>query len=94
MFCIKLESTYRHRWAVYCEVNEITHCDPYELRHTFVSMMKRLPEGELKDLVGHSQDMDTFGVYGHAFGSDAEDTAQAVNGVLFKILNPKSKDNS
>ena len=93
VFCIKSESTYRHRWAVYCEVNEITRCDPYELRHTFVSMMKRLPEGELKDLVGHSQDMDTFGVYGHAFGSDAEDTAQAVNGVLFKILNPKSKDN-
>lgn len=53
-------------------------------------MMKRLPEGELKQLVGHSKDMDTFGVYGHAFGSDAEDTAQAVNGVLFKILNPES----
>ena len=91
VFCIKSESTYRHRWALYCNSNGINPCTPYELRHTFVSMMKRLPEGELKQLVGHSKDMDTFGVYGHAFGSDAEDTAQAVNGVLFKILNPESR---
>ena len=91
VFCIKSESTYRHRWALYCSSNGINPCTPYELRHTFVSMMKRLPEGELKQLVGHSKDMDTFGVYGHAFGSDAEDTAQAVNGVLFKILNPESR---
>lgn len=91
VFCIKSESTYRHRWALYCSSNGINPCTPYELRHTFVSMMKRLPEGELKQLVGHSKDMDTFGIYGHAFGSDAEDTAQAVNGVLFKILNPESR---
>ena len=30
----------------------------------------------MKGLVGHSQDMDTFGVYGHTLSGDAENTAQ------------------
>ena len=45
----------------------------YELRHTFVSVVKTLPAGEVKGLVGHSQDMDTFGVYGHTLTGEAEE---------------------
>ena len=86
VLCIKSESTYRHRWALYCNSNGINPCTPYELRHTFVSMMKRLPEGELKQLVGHSKDMDTFGVYAHTLAGDAENTARAVNGVFLRVL--------
>lgn len=36
------------------------------------SKVKELPAGEVKGLVGHSQSMDTFGIYGHALqGEDA-----------------------
>ena len=71
---------------VYCKTNGLTPCTPYELRHTFVSVVKTLPAGEVKQLVGHSQDMDTFGVYGHALTGDDETTAQAVNGVFLRVL--------
>lgn len=86
VFCISREKTYYNRWRVYCEVNGIKPCSLYELRHTFVSVVKTLPAGEVKSLVGHSQDMDTFGVYGHALAGDGEATAQAVNGVFVQVL--------
>lgn len=86
VFCITREKTYYTRWKAYCCANSLTPCTLYELRHTFVSVVKTLPAGEVKPLVGHSQDMDTFGVYGHALTGDAENTAQAVNGVFLRIL--------
>ena len=64
VFCIMREKTYYSRWKAYCKANGLTPCSLYELRHTFVSVVKTLPAGEVKGLVGHSQDMDTFGVYG------------------------------
>lgn len=64
----------------------MTPCSLYELRHTFVSVVKTLPAGEVKDLVGHSEDMDTFGVYAHTPAGDAENTARAVNGVFLRVL--------
>ena len=87
VFCIVSEKYYYHRWRVYCKVNNLTPCSPYELRHTFVSVVKTLPAGEIKPLVGHSEDMDTFGIYGHTLTGDAENTAQAVNGVFLRLLN-------
>ena len=75
-----------YRWRIYCRVNELQAVSPYELRHTFVSVVKTLPAGEVKPLVGHSADMDTFGVYGHALTGDAENTAQAVNSVFLRVL--------
>lgn len=51
-----------------------------------MSVVKTLPAGEVKQLVGHSQDMDTFGIYGHALTGDDETTAQAVNGVFLRVL--------
>ena len=73
VFCLKSEAYYYKRWQVYCRVNEIPTVSAYEMRHTFVSVAKKLPAGEVKDLVGHSEDMDTFGVYGHALtGEDTE----------------------
>lgn len=77
---------YYYRWRIYCRVNELQAVSPYELRHTFVSVVKTLPAGEVKPLVGHSTDMDTFGVYGHALTGDAENTAQAVNSVFLRVL--------
>lgn len=86
VFCITSERYYYHRWRVYCETNGLAPCSPYELRHTFVSVVKTLPAGEVKPLVGHSEDMDTFGIYGHALTGDAENTARAVNGVFLRLL--------
>lgn len=86
VFCITSEKYYYHRWRVYCQTNDLLICSPYELRHTFVSVVKTLPAGEIKPLVGHSEDMDTFGVYGHALTGDAENTARAVNGVFLRLL--------
>ena len=86
VFCISSEPYYRDRWQAYCRANGILPTTAYELRHTFVSVAKTLPEGEVKGLVGHSQDMDTFGVYGHTLSGDAENTAQAVNAAFDKLL--------
>lgn len=45
---------------------------PYCLRHTFISLIKYdVPEQMIKNIVGHSVKMDTFGTYGHAV--DGED---------------------
>ena len=86
VFCILTEYNYYWRWKVYCKANGLTEVTPYELRHTFVSVVKTLPAGEVKGLVGHSLDMDTFGVYGHVLTGEAEATAEAVNGTFLKIL--------
>ena len=67
-------------------MNDIPPVSAYEMRHTFVSVAKKLPAGEVKDLVGHSEDMDTFGVYGHALTGEDTETAQAVNGMFLKLL--------
>ena len=87
VFCILTEYNYYWRWKVYCKANGLTVVTPYELRHTFVSVVKTLSAGEVKGLVGHSLDMDTFGVYGHALTGEAEATAEAVEGTFLKILN-------
>ncbi len=59
--------------------NNIGAVTPYELRHTFVSVMKTLPAGEVKELVGHSMNMDTFGTYAHYLDGNDERTAQSVS---------------
>lgn len=81
------ERTYYDRWKKYREHNGIkTPVCPYELRHTFVSIVKSLPEGHLKQLVGHSKDMDTYGVYSHDFGNDRAATAMMVQGIFDKVI--------
>ena len=89
VFEIQAEQHYYDRWRIYCRVNEIPPTSVYELRHTFVSVAKTLPAGEVKELVGHSEDMDTFGQYGHALTGDAETTAKAVNNVFAQLLSPE-----
>lgn len=86
VFHITSEPHYYRRWKTYCTANGLTPCSLYELRHTFVSVVKTLPAGEVKGLVGHSEDMDTFGVYAHTLAGDAENTARAVNGVFLRVL--------
>ena len=52
----------------------------YSLRHTFITMMKNvLPEQAIKDIVGHSVSMDTFGTYGHIQDGEDRKTAQVID---------------
>lgn len=79
-------SDYRKQWICYCESNGIQYVSPYELRHTYVSAVKVLPEGMVKGLVGHSRSMDTFGVYGHALEGDDDLVASKVAEVFARLL--------
>ena len=89
VFQIQAEQHYYDRWCIFCRVNDIPHVSAYELRHTFVSVVKTLPAGEVKTLVGHSQTVDTFGIYSHALTGEDAETAQAVNDMFLKLLHPE-----
>ena len=52
----------------------------YSLRHTFITMMKNvLPEQAIKDIVGHSVSMDTFGTYGHILDGEDREVAKVID---------------
>lgn len=52
----------------------------YSLRHTFISIMKNvMPEQTIKDIVGHSVSMDTFGAYGHILDTESREAAQVID---------------
>ena len=52
----------------------------YGLRHTFITMMKSvMPEQMVKDIVGHSVSMDTFGTYGHIQSGEEREAAQVID---------------
>ena len=86
VFSITEQKHYRRRWYAYCDYNGIPRVTPYELRHTFVSMIQDLGELETKQLVGHSQSMDTYGVYGHDFGDARRRTAGRLQEIVAEIL--------
>jgi integrase len=81
------QRTYYARWAKYRKAAGIIEVTPYELRHTFVSMVKTLPEGLLKQLVGHSKDMDTYGTYSHEVDGDMDQAASMVQNLLSSVIN-------
>ena len=86
VFDIPTAKQFEQHLARYCKYNNIPVCTPYELRHTFVSIAKVLPAGLVKSLVGHSEDMDTFGVYGHELNGDAQQQANALNSIFSRLL--------
>ena len=59
-------------WERYRLHNEINKTTPYEMRHTFVSMNKDMREALKKLILGHSEDMDTDGIYGHGMEGDMD----------------------
>lgn len=73
-------------WKRYCEHNDIAYVSLYELRHTFISIVKSLPEGWLKSIVGHTKDMDTFGVYGHWVVGEDQKIADRIEDIFKDIL--------
>lgn len=80
------EHTYRRYLQRYCAANGLPAVTPYELRHTFVSAVQSLPEGWVRTLVGHSQSMDTFGVYAHATQGLENQIAQKLQEIFDDLL--------
>lgn len=86
IFGIVSLSGYLKRWKKFCQYNKISPITPYEMRHTFVSIAKNLPDGQVKSYVGHSKNMDTFGWYGHEVEKEAEITADNIEALFNDIL--------
>ena len=86
LFNIPSQSSYYKAWSRYLESNNIPHISPYELRHTFVSIAKSLPEGQIKAVVGHSLNMDTFGIYGHYITGEDVETAENITNLFSHVI--------
>lgn len=87
LFNIDDEKRLYRAWKRYCAANDIIPAiSLYELRHTFVSLAKYMPEGLVKSIVGHSASMDTFGQYGHELNGDNERAAKELERIFKSIL--------
>lgn len=53
--------------------------------HTYVSLAKTLPAGLVKEQVGHSSNMDTFGVYGHFVSTDNDHLGISLESLFSEI---------
>lgn len=92
IFGISNQQHYYKSWKRYCNTNGITAISPYELRHTFVSVSQVLSEGEVKQVVGHSKNMDTFGIYGHEFAQGRRKIAQKISEEFNAILEESAEN--
>ena len=76
---------YKH-WVRYRDCHGLEKVSPYELRHTFMSMIQNLPDGIIKPLAGHSYSFDTRSVYVHEIDGEQNRAAEAVSLELKSIL--------
>jgi len=59
----------------------------HELRHTLISVCKSdMPEELLKQIVGHTVNTDTFGIYGHRVEGEMERAASIFDDIFDKLL--------
>lgn len=73
------QSTMRKQWNQLKKERDLPGT-VYSLRHTFISLMKNvMPEQMIKDIVGHSVSMDTFGTYGHIIERDSDRAAKIID---------------
>ena len=73
------QSRMRKHWAKLKEERNLPGT-VYSLRHTFISLMKNvMPEQMVKDIVGHSVSMDTFGTYGHILNDTDRQAASIID---------------
>ena len=77
------------QWATYRKQHGID-ASIHELRHTFISIQKAdMPLELLKSVVGHSDAMDTIGIYGHEVEGDQERAAAIIDNTFSSLLNKK-----
>ena len=78
------------QWKYYCREHGI-ECTIHEMRHTYISVMKNdMPEQMLKDLVGHSVDIDTYGIYGHVVDGEMERAKRIMDSTFERVLSHAS----
>ena len=83
------QSTMRNHWTILKKERELPGT-VYSLRHTFISLMKNvMPEAMIKDIVGHSASMNTFGTYGHIYSEEARQAADIIDLTLGGDLGAK-----
>ena len=74
------------RWKLFA-VSHGFYVPPYSLRHTFISLMKNdMPSEMVKMIVGHSESMDTFGVYGKKVSGELKRSQKVMNVTFKKLL--------
>ncbi len=74
------------RWCAYCAHHGFK-VTLHELRHTLISIGgTALTAEQLKPMVGHTDNMDTFGVYGHAVDGEQQRVADALDALFAKFL--------
>lgn len=75
------------QWRYFCREYDI-RSTIHEMRHTYISILKNdMPEQMLKDLVGHSVNMDTYGVYGHVVNGEMERAKNIMDSTFARVLN-------
>ena len=76
-----------NRWIFIRKRLDLPEISIHELRHTMISNIKNDVDLSLiKSVVGHTEKMDTLGVYGHDTGNDAQIAADRIDAVYAKIL--------
>lgn len=80
-----------HRqWTIFCRSNGIENVTLHELRHTNISLaMGRISADLLRPVVGHTANMDTFGVYGHSTEDGLKEVAEKMQEIFSAVLNRK-----
>lgn len=74
------------QWCTWAKQHN-TALSLHEMRHTFISVNKAdLPLELMKSVVGHSSNMDTYGVYGHEIDGERHRAAQIIDNVFDGIL--------
>lgn len=82
------QSTMRNQWLMLKEERNLSGT-VYSLRHTFISITKSvLPESVIKDIVGHSVSMDTFGTYGHIVDGESKKSAEVIDLTFGQLFGP------
>ncbi len=75
-----------NEWDRYRTYHDM-RCSLYELRHTMISLISpEMPEKYLKEIVGHSMTMDTFGTYSHKVDGEMEKARDIMQSVFAKLL--------
>ena len=77
-------------WRRYSAHNHLTPSTLYELRHSFISLMKTMPMPLLKTVVGHSSSFDTLGTYGHEVTGERELAAKNIENLFESHINSGS----
>ena len=81
------QTTYRKHWYRYRDAHSMkAGTTPYSLRNTALSVYKDIPKPRLDPVIGHSENFDTWGVYGREMEGDLDIVAEEMTIALSRIL--------